>query len=75
MLTLYYASGACSTASHIGLEESGAPYEARPISFADGEQRSEAYLRINPRGREHRHPDLPGKAIPRGQAPARLACG
>ncbi len=51
MLTLYYAPGACSTASHIGLEESGAPYETKLISFANAEQRSEAYLKINPRGR------------------------
>ncbi|HEY2523753.1 MAG TPA: glutathione S-transferase N-terminal domain-containing protein [Candidatus Binataceae bacterium] len=51
MLTLYYAPGACSTASHIGIEESGARYEARAISFANSEQRSEAYLKINPRGR------------------------
>lgn len=51
MLTLYYAPGACSTASHIGIEESGAPYEAKAISFANNEQRSEAYLKINPRGR------------------------
>jgi glutathione S-transferase len=51
MLTLYYAPGACSMASHIGLEECGAPYETKLISFANGEQRSEAYLKVNPRGR------------------------
>ena len=51
MLTLYYAPGACSMASHIGLEESGADYEGKPVSFAQNEQRSEAYLTINPRGR------------------------
>jgi glutathione S-transferase len=51
MLKLYYAPGACSMASHIGLEESGAPYETKLISFANAEQRSEAYLKINPRGR------------------------
>jgi glutathione S-transferase len=51
MMTLYYAPGACSTASHIAIEECGATYEAKPISFANAEQRSEAYLKINPRGR------------------------
>jgi glutathione S-transferase len=51
MLTLYYSPGACSMASHIGLEETGTPYETKPVALAKGEQRSEAYLKINPRGR------------------------
>jgi glutathione S-transferase len=51
MLTLYFSPGACSLASHIGLEETGAPYEAKPILLAKGEQRTEAYLKINPRGK------------------------
>jgi glutathione S-transferase len=51
MLKLYYAPGACSTASHIGLEESGAPYESQALSFAKNEQRTSEYLKINPRGR------------------------
>jgi len=51
MLTLFYAPGACSMASHVGLEESGVPYELKLISFANNEQRSEAYLKINPRGK------------------------
>ena len=51
MLKLYYAPGACSTASHIGLEESGAAYESQPLSFAKAEQRTPEYLKINPRGR------------------------
>jgi glutathione S-transferase len=51
MLKLYYAPGACSTASHIGLEESGARFESQALSFAKSEQKTPAYLEINPRGR------------------------
>ncbi|MGH7810101.1 MAG: glutathione S-transferase family protein, partial [Candidatus Binatia bacterium] len=51
MLTLYFSPGACSLASHIGLEETGAPYEAKPILLAKGQQKTEAYLKINPRGK------------------------
>jgi glutathione S-transferase len=51
MLKLYYAPGACSTASHIGLEESGAKFDSQALSFAKSEQRTPEYLRINPRGR------------------------
>ena len=51
MLKLYYAPGACSTASHIGLEESGATYDSQALSFAGNEQKTPEYLKINPRGR------------------------
>ena len=51
MMTLYFSPGACSLASHIGLEETGAPYELKPILLAKGQQRTEAYLKINPRGK------------------------
>ncbi|HSZ66022.1 MAG TPA: glutathione S-transferase N-terminal domain-containing protein [Xanthobacteraceae bacterium] len=51
MLTLYYAPGACSMASHIALEESGEKYEPRKVDLAGGEQRTEAYLKMNPLGR------------------------
>jgi glutathione S-transferase len=51
MLTLYYAPGACSLAAHIVLEESGEKYEAKRVDFSKAEQRSEAYLKINPQGR------------------------
>ena len=50
MLTLYFSPGAYSLASHIGLEETGAPYEEKPTLLAKGEQKTEAYLKINPRG-------------------------
>jgi glutathione S-transferase len=51
MLTLFYSPGACSTAAHIVLEESGEKYEPRKVDLAGGEQRTEAYLKINPQGR------------------------
>ena len=51
MLTLYYAPGSSSMASHIVLEEAAAVYEARLVNEEAGEHRGEAYLRINPRGK------------------------
>jgi glutathione S-transferase len=51
MMTLYFSPGACSLASHIGLEETGAPYEIKQILLAKGQQRTEEYLKINPRGK------------------------
>jgi len=52
MLTLYYAPGACSMASHIAIEETGVPYEAKPVSLASGEHLKDEYLKtVNPRGK------------------------
>jgi glutathione S-transferase len=51
MLTLYYTPGACSMAAHIVLEESGEKYDGKRVDLANGEQRTEAYLKINPQGR------------------------
>ena len=51
MLTLFYSPGACSTAAHIVLEESGEKFELRKVDLAGGEQRTEAYLKVNPQGR------------------------
>jgi glutathione S-transferase len=50
-IKLYYAPGACSLASHLAIEDVGLPYETVRINTAQGEQRSPAYLAINPRGR------------------------
>lgn len=51
MLTLYYSPGVCSMASHIGLEELGVPYEKRATLLPKGEHKTEAYLKVNPRGK------------------------
>nr|WP_325261488.1 glutathione S-transferase [uncultured Rhizobium sp.] len=51
MLTLYITPGTCSRASHIALAESGLDYQVSLIRFAEGEQRSPAYLKVNPKGR------------------------
>jgi glutathione S-transferase len=51
MLQLYYAPGACSMAAHIVLEETGEKYEKKKVDLAGGEQRTDAYLKINPQGR------------------------
>ncbi len=51
MLTLFIAPGSSSMAPHIALNEIGAEFERRTISFARKEQRSPAYLAINPEGR------------------------
>lgn len=51
MYTLFYSPNACSLASHIALAESGLPYEVRRVNFAENEQHSPEYLKLNPNGR------------------------
>jgi glutathione S-transferase len=51
MLTLYFSPGASSMAPHIALHEIGAPFESRPISLARKENRTPAYLALNPEGK------------------------
>jgi glutathione S-transferase len=51
MLTLIYAPHTCALASHIALEEAGAAYEAKRLSFATADQRKPEYLALNPKGR------------------------
>ena len=50
-IKLFYSPGACSLASHIVLEETGAPFELERVALADGAQRRPEYLAINPKGR------------------------
>ena len=51
MFRLYYAPGTCALATHIALEEAGAPYEAVLVDFGTRSQRSPEYLAVNPKGR------------------------
>ena len=60
MLTFYYATDACSRATHIALEDAGADYVGRRIDLAKAEQRSPDYVKINPKGR------VPALVTPRG---------
>lgn len=50
-MIFYYAPLTVSLATHIALEESGLDYEARRLDFAVTQQRSEEYLKVNPKGR------------------------
>ncbi|MDA0688063.1 MAG: glutathione S-transferase [Proteobacteria bacterium] len=50
-MIFYYAPQTVSLASHIVLEEVGAQYDTQLLNFAKTEQRSEDYLRTNPKGR------------------------
>ena len=49
-LTLYFAPGACSFVPHCLLEASGVAYEPTMVKLHKGEQNSDEYKAINPRG-------------------------
>lgn len=51
MTTLYHAPGSCTLAVRIALEEAQVPYTLEKVDFAAEQQRSPAYLAINPKGR------------------------
>ena len=51
MLKLFYSPNACSLASHIVLEETGADYELVETSTKAGKQRTPQFLAINPKGK------------------------
>lgn len=50
-MIFYYAPKTVSIAAHITLEEAGADYESRKLDFSVTEQRSDDYLKVNPKGR------------------------
>src|SRR5688572_16925478 len=51
MFKLYYTPGTCALASHIALEEAGAPFLLVRVNLRAGEQRQPDYLAVNPKGR------------------------
>jgi len=51
VLTLYLAPGASSMAVHIALHEVGVAFEVRSLSFHQRENRTPAYLALNPEGK------------------------
>jgi glutathione S-transferase len=70
MHTLYFTPHTCALASHIALLDAAVPYALKRIDFAKEEQRSQAYLAINPKAR------VPALVTPRGvltETPAMLA--
>jgi glutathione S-transferase len=51
MLKLYFSPSSSSLATHIALIEAGADFELAPILLAKQEQKTPAYLAINPAGK------------------------
>ncbi|WP_428392785.1 glutathione S-transferase family protein [Lichenicoccus sp.] len=50
-MLLYSISGTCSLAPHILLEYIGAPFEVKLLNRETGENKENAYLAVNPKGR------------------------
>jgi len=50
-MRLYYATGACSLAPHIALEEAGDRFELSRVDLAANQQNSAEFLRLNPKAR------------------------
>jgi glutathione S-transferase len=48
-ITLYYAPNTCALAPYITLTEAQAPFEVKPLNFRRNENRSPAYLELNPK--------------------------
>jgi glutathione S-transferase len=61
MYTLYWSEGTASFAPHAVLEEAGLPYKLVTVDISSGENRNDAYLKMNPTGR------VPTLITPTGQ--------
>lgn len=51
MLTFYFSPGSSSMAIHVALHEISVPFEAKPLSLAARDTRTQAFLAINPVGK------------------------
>jgi glutathione S-transferase len=51
MLRLFHAPMACSLASRFGLVEAGVPHDVQVVRTWKGENKTDSYLQINPRGK------------------------
>jgi glutathione S-transferase len=51
MLALYFSPGSSAMAPHIALHEIGCPFEPRPVSFGNSEQKTPEYLAVNAAGK------------------------
>lgn len=49
-IELYFGPGACSFVPHVLLQASGAAFEPKLVKLHKGEQQSEEYKKLNPRG-------------------------
>ena len=67
MYTLYYSPGAASMLVHLVLLEIGAPHLLERVDLDAGQQRSAAYLALNPNGVV---PTLVVDGVPHGEAAA-----
>ncbi|HVC16920.1 MAG TPA: glutathione S-transferase N-terminal domain-containing protein [Rhodanobacter sp.] len=67
MYTLYYSPGAASMLAHLTLLEIGAPHTLERVDLEAGQQRSAAYLALNPNGVV---PTLLVDGVPHGEAAA-----
>ena len=48
-IELYYAPSTCALAPYITLTEAGADFDVRPLNFRAGQNRSDEYMRLNPK--------------------------
>ncbi|HXS04896.1 MAG TPA: glutathione S-transferase [Rhodanobacter sp.] len=67
MYTLYYSPGSASMLVHLALLEIGAPHVLEHVDLDAGQQRSAAYLALNPNGVV---PTLLVDGVPHGEAAA-----